>query len=162
MSLLQLCEWIENTAIGTAIREGRALYPLFDTIHLLGIAILFGSISLLDLRLLGIALKKEHVRDVAEQVLPWTWAGFGIMVITGVGLFWSEAVRCYYSQFFWVKMGLIMVAGVNAGIFQNTIYHRVGEWGASLRAPTQARVTGIVSLVVWTGVVWAGRWFAYF
>src|ERR1700675_3017495 len=100
MSILSICEWMEGTALSTSIRESVWLFPIIETVHVLGIAASAGTILFVDLRLLGLGMKRERFSDVLEQLQPWTLSAFLVMVITGLLLFVSEAVKCYHSVFF--------------------------------------------------------------
>src|SRR5689334_19662812 len=117
MSLLAICESIDSTAFSTGIRESVWLFPILETIHLLGIAVSAGTILFVDLRLLGLCMKRERLSDVLEQLQPWTLGAFLAMGITGSLLFVSEAVRCYHSPFFRAKAAMLILAGANALLF---------------------------------------------
>jgi hypothetical protein len=161
MSLLTLCEWIQNTSLSLEIREGTWSFPLLNFGHVLGNSLMFGTIAFVDLRLLGTGLQRRRVSDVAEQLLPWTWIGWAIMFATGGLIFWSEPVRCYTNIFFRIKMLLMIFAGLNALIFHFTTYRKVREWDLALKTPRSARLTGAISLTLWICIVIAGRAIGY-
>jgi hypothetical protein len=161
LSILGLCQWIEQTPVGTAIRDGLWWFPVIETIHTLGIILLAGTILILDLRLLGVAFRKESVSDVAQQVLPLTWAGFAVMFLSGSLLFCPEAVKCYYSTFFRIKLALLMLAGLNALAFHLTIYRDVNTWGQRALPPSRARLAGLLSITFWITIIAAGRAIGY-
>ena len=83
VSILQICQWLENTPVGVTVRQSIWLFPIVETIHTVGIVLMAGTIAAVDLRLLGFALRREPVPAVLAQVLPWTWAGFAMMFVTG-------------------------------------------------------------------------------
>ena len=126
------------------------------------LCVFFGSISLLDVRLLGIGLKRETVRDIAEQILPFAWAGFAGMAGTGGLLLVSEAVKCYHSRLFRAKLILIAFAGLNALLFHLTAYRTVDLWGTTTATNTHARWAGAASLTFWITVIVLGRSVGYF
>jgi uncharacterized membrane protein SirB2 len=159
--MLEFCQWLENTGVGTAIREGTLYFPLLDGLHLFGITIMFGSISMVDLRLLGWIFKGERVTEVFDQLVKWTWVGFGLVFISGILLFVSEAVRCYTSPWFIGKMVLVALGGVNAFVFELSTYKTVQEWNDAFTTPVRARMAGASSLVIWTAVITVGRFFAF-
>lgn len=161
MSLLGICEWIDGTAFSTAIRESVWMFPILETVHVLGIAASAGTILFVDLRLLGIAMKRERVSDVLEQLQPWTLAAFLSMAITGSLLFFSEAVKCYHSVFFQIKVGMLALAAVNAVLFHWKVYPGVAAWDDLAAAPARARFAGGASLTLWIGIVAMGRAIAY-
>jgi uncharacterized membrane protein len=117
--------------------------------------------AILDLRLLGWVMRRRPISTVAEKFLPWVWIGFTVMVLSGVILFASEAVKCYNSPFFRVKVILIGVAGLNALIFHKTVFGDIASWDNDTNAPWRARLAGGCSLAVWIGVVAMGRALAY-
>src|SRR5580704_7414628 len=117
MSILSICEWIDGSVFSTAIRESIWVFPIIETVHLLGIAVSAGTILFVDLRLLGMGMQRERLSDVLEQLQPWTLSAFLAMVVTGALLFVSEAVKCYHSVFFQVKVGMLALAAVNAVLF---------------------------------------------
>jgi uncharacterized protein DUF6644 len=159
--ILTICEWLEQTGLGTSIRESTWLFPVIETIHIFGIVILVGATSVLDLRLMGWTLREKSVTKMAWQYLPWAWVGFAIQVITGILLFSSEATKMYENPGFQIKMLLIVVAGLNALVFHTIAYQSVGKWENDPVAPFSARAAGLISIVLWFGIVAAGRWIAY-
>jgi hypothetical protein len=116
---------------------------------------------MLDLRLLGLTLRKVPFSEVAARLLPWTAAGFAVMVLSGSLLFYAIPVRTYLNIFFRIKVAMLVLAGLNAWIFQRTVYRRVAEWDVKLVAPVGARVAGGLSLLLWACIVIAGRMIAY-
>jgi hypothetical protein len=155
--MLDLCKGLEQTAVGAAVRESLWLFPVIETVHLLGMAALIGTVAVFDLRLLGWAMRRERVSELARRLFPWAWAGFAVQVVTGALLFSSEAVHVYANPAFRVKMGLICLAGVHALIFHWTVYRDVAKWDESAVLPVGAKVAGMVSILIWIGVVAAGR-----
>jgi uncharacterized membrane protein len=117
--------------------------------------------AILDLRLLGVIMRRRRVSSVATQFLPWVWTGFTVMVLSGAILFAAEAVKCYHSPFFRTKVVLIGIAGLNALVFHMTVFGDVASWDEADRAPWRARFAGACSLAVWVAVVAMGRALAY-
>jgi hypothetical protein len=153
---------LNDTQLATAIRESEIVFPLIETVHVLAIALLAGTVAIVDLRLLGLILKRERVSQVAGQILPLTWVGFVAMIASGVLLFLAEASKSYYNPAFRFKMLLLIVAGVNPLIFHRTIYRNVSLWDEAAVAPARARLTAYLSLTLWSGIIVAGRAIAYF
>ena len=154
-------KWLQDTTIGSHISNSFWLFPFIECFHVFGIVVLVGATGMLDLRLLGVALKGQSVSKLNKQLLPWAWSGFAVMVITGLLMFSSEATKVYENGAFRLKMGLILLAGVNALVFQTTVYKSVDKWDVAPRPPIGARLAGVFSLVLWVGVIFAGRWIAY-
>jgi hypothetical protein len=159
--LLHFCQWLYATNIGTSIRESQYLFPIIETIHTLAIVLLVGTIAILDLRLLGIIMRREPVSSIARQVLPWTWAGFFVMFTSGFLLFWSEAATNYFNLAFRIKLLLLVLVGLNPLIFHLTIYRSVTTWDIANVTPLRARLAAISSLTLWAGIIIAGRMIAY-
>lgn|ERR1700722_14363648 len=160
-TLLAFCKWLEHTAMGTAIRDSVWLFPVIETFHIFGIISLVGATSILDLRLMGLTFRDEPVSQLAKRFLPWAWFGFIVQVITGFLMFASEAAKMYGNWAFQLKMALILVAGINAIVFHSLAYQSVGKWDRDPVAPMSARIAGAASILLWFGIVAAGRWIAY-
>jgi len=159
--LLSFFEWLENTGGSIAIRESIMFYPLVESAHVLTLCLFLGMIAMLDLRLLGVALRRVPVSEVTGRLLPWAAAGFVLMVISGVLLFYSGPVRAFQNIFFRVKMVMLVMAGLNAFVFHRGIYRNVAAWDGDSVAPVRAKLAGFLSLLLWAGVVVAGRMQAY-
>src|ERR1700677_5155973 len=124
MSILSVCQWIEDTNIGTSIRESIWVFPIIETTHVLALSISVGLLLVSDLRLMGYIMKRRPVSEVYEQINPWMFVGFGIMVVTGVFLFWCQAVKAYNSIFFKAKIILLVLAAINGLAFERALYRR--------------------------------------
>jgi hypothetical protein len=148
--------------VGTAIRESVFVFPIIDAIHVLGMTLLVGTVAILDLRLLGFIMKNEPVSHVAKQVLPLTWCGFGVMLVSGFLLFWAEAAKSYDNPAFRIKLLLLFLVGLNPLIFHTTVYRSVATWNQVEVTPRRARVAAVLSLTLWGGIIAAGRAIAYF
>lgn len=147
--------------VGAGVRESLWLFPIIESFHLLGMAALVGTVTAFDLRLLGLALRGTRVSELARRLIPWAWTGFAIQVITGGMLFSSEATRMYANPAFRVKMLLICLAGVHALVFHFVVRRNVAAWDDGRRLPIGAKVAGAVSILIWAGVVTAGRFIGF-
>jgi hypothetical protein len=161
MSLLSFCQWIQNTDSSTALRESTYLFPIIETTHVLGLSLSVGLLVVSDLRLIGVGMRRRPASEIFRQLAPWMLAGFAIMFATGLLLFWSQALKAYNSMFFRAKICLLVLAGVNAAVYHLTIYRRMNEWENKLVPPPQARLAGWLSLIIWAGIIAAGRTMAY-
>jgi hypothetical protein len=142
--MLSLCQWIHQTPLSIAIRESIWVYPILNVLHCVGILLVAGTIVVVDLRLLGLGMRRSPVSSVIGQVVPWTLGGFGFMFVTGSLLAWSEPVRLYHSLFFPWKLLFLALAGLNAFMFHYRIYRGVGLWDSSPLTPARARIAGAV------------------
>ena len=161
MSILGVCEWLQSLPWASGIKESSWQFPVVESVHSLALSVIFWPAAILDLRLLGLVMRGRRVSAIATQFLPWVWTGFVAMVLSGVILFAAEAVKCYNSPFFRVKVVLLVVAGFNALIFHYTIFRDVDVWDQSPATPWRAKMAGGCSLAVWIGVVAMGRALAY-
>ena len=144
------------------IRESDYAYSVIESVHVLAITLVFGTIAILDLRMLGLVLRPIAVTRVARAVFPLTWSGFAISFISGFLLFWAESAKMYTNPSFRMKLILLALVGLNPLIFHTTIYRRVHEWESQHVTPWRARTAAIASLTLWGGIVIAGRAIAYF
>ncbi|HEY7333937.1 MAG TPA: DUF6644 family protein [Bryobacteraceae bacterium] len=161
MHLLSFCEWLQNLPWASGIKHSTWQFPVVESVHSLALSVMLWPAALVDLRLLGAAMTRRPVSQVAAQFLPWVWTGFFTMILSGALLFSSEAVKCYNSPFFRVKVLLLGVAGLNALIFHKTVFRGVAEWDKADSTPLRAKLAGGCSLAVWIGVVAMGRALAY-
>jgi len=160
MMLPEICAWIEATRVATAIRRSTWLFPTIETIHVLAIVIIVGSVTMLDLRLLGVASKDRSIRQVHEEVMPWTWSAFVVALVAGAFLFSSAATKYYVNFPFRMKMLLLVIIGINAGLFELGTYRRV-NWDSETRIRASAKIAGAVGILLWIGVVAFGRWIGF-
>jgi hypothetical protein len=161
VSLLQLVQWLEETPGSIAIRESMYMYTVLESIHVWGLALFVGFTALLDLRLLGWAMRDLPMSTSARRFFPVMVTGFIVMVISGVLLFYAIPVRTYQSVFFRAKLLFMAAAGLNAALFHTSVYRKVAEWDLAPVTPRRARVAGAVSLVLWTCIIFSGRMIAY-
>lgn len=161
MSLFELCQWLNDSSIGTAIRESTLMFPIIETIHVLAIALMAGTVAVVDLRLLGLIFKREPVTKVMGEVMPLTWTGFAVMFITGGLLFWAGAAKLYSNPAFRLKLILLLLAGVNPLVFHLTVFRSVDRWETAVVAPIRARTAAALSLVLWSSIIITGRAIAY-
>lgn len=160
--MLEFCQWLDQTSVGTAIRQSLWLFPAIETVHLLGMAALIGTITMLDLRLLGWALRQQRVSQVTLRLIPWAWIGFGVQFVTGMLLFSSEAVKIYGNPAFRLKMLLLLLAGLQAFIFQTFLSRKLAVWDELPSSPIAAKLMGLSSMLLWAGIVTAGRFIGFF
>lgn len=161
MVIPEFCAWLENTAVGTAIRQSTWLFPTIETMHVLATVIVVGSVTMLDLRLLNLAYRDRSIREVHEDVLPWTWSSFAVAAVAGSLLFSSSATKYYHNGPFRAKMVLLVLIAINAAIFELGAYRRVVSVDGESRIPSAAKVAGAVGIALWIGVVACGRWIGF-
>jgi hypothetical protein len=162
MSFLEFCQWIEKSPLGAGVRDSVWIFPVVESIHILGIVLLAFTASLIDLRLLGTGLlRRRPLDEVSRQLVPWAWGAIVLMLVTGVLLFASEAAsKCYESTAFYVKMALLALAIVNAAFSYLAVSRHADQWDSD--PPIRAKILAVFSLIAWAGIVFAGRGIAYF
>ena len=155
--LLPFFEWCETLWLGQFVVGSNWLFPVIESIHLLALALLGGSIFLVDFRLLGLGLKDREVAELARDARPWMIGGLVAMVLTGVPLFLSEPIKCYYSTAFWIKMTTLPIALA----FAFTVRTRVTRAEPVRNTARRQRMVGALSMALWFTVAAAGRWIGF-
>ena len=161
MSILSFLEWLDSHAWSTALHESLYMYPLVESTHVVTLGLFVGLTVTWDLRLLGWAFTNVPVSEFARRILPWSRVGFCLMMTTGLLLFYAIPVRNYQNIFFRVKIIMLLLAGLNIWLFHSRVEKRVADWDLDPIPPKAARVAAVVSLVMWAGIVVAGRMIAY-
>lgn len=157
MDLLPFFQWCEGSFIGHGIRSSQWLFPVIESVHLLGLAMIGGAVLIVDLRLLGLGLTRQPVAQVARDARPWLIGSLLVMLVTGILLFLSESVKCYYSPAFWFKMSSLSLAI----LFTFTVRRMVTMAEEVRVGPIWGRLVALVSLTLWSGVGAGGRWIGF-
>ena len=155
--LLPFFEWCEQFWLGQFIVSSNWLFPVIESVHLLGLAVLGGAILVVDMRLLGLGLKNHPVAELAREARPWLIGALAVMISTGLLLFLSEPIKLYYSQPFWNKMTALAIGLV----FTFTIRARVTETESVRHTARRQAVVGALSLALWFTVAASGRWIGF-
>ena len=156
---MQFLEWLQFSALGTFVAENLYAYPVLETLHVLGMAVLVGVLSLINLRVLG--YKRELPLVGTRQLLPLAWGGFTVNLITGAALFSSDAVYFFDSWTFRIKILLIILGGINAAVLSSRIFQQQVADGGDVELAPGMKWVAASSLVFWTGAILAGRLVAY-
>jgi uncharacterized membrane protein YhdT len=157
MSLLPFFQWCYQSSLGEGIRESIWLFPVIEAFHLVGLGVVIGAVLMVDLRLLGAGLVKQPVAQLSAAVEPWLLGSLALMIASGTLLFLSEATKAYYSFPFWVKMTSLLLAL----LFTFTIRRRITRSGLTTDRPQLGRAIALISLSLWFGVAWGGRWIGF-
>ncbi len=161
MAYLEALRALDRTDLATWVQSNTYAFPVLDATHVISAMLLFGSVAILDLRLLRAFAPNYAVTKISDQVLPWTWASFVVAVITGCLLFVAQASSYLDDQEFQIKMLLMLLAGVNLAIFHFFSWNSVGRWDTAMPPPVRARVAAMLSLALWAGVIVTGRWIGF-
>jgi hypothetical protein len=159
--VLAFCQWLASTPWSIALHESIWVYPIIESVHVLTLCLFLGLVVIIDLRLLGMTMLQTPASDVVGRLEPWTLAGFIIMVISGSLLFYAIPVKAYLNIFFRMKVLFLLLAVLNTLVFHLTIFRKMKEWDLDQVPPLPARLTGAFCLVLWAGIVVAGRMIAY-
>jgi len=157
MSLLPFFQWCENAALIVAMRRSLWLFPVIESVHLMGLALTGGAVLMVDLRLLGFGLRRQPVAQVARDAERWLFVSLCVMIPTGVLLFMSSAVKCYYLPVFWVKMASLLLALV----FTFSVRRKVAMAAETSMSPVWNKLVAVVSLALWSSVAIAGRFVGF-
>ncbi len=151
-------KWLQTTPIASLIGENDILFPWIESVHVLAIVLVFGTISIVDLRLLGVASLDLTVRRVMRDVIPYTWGAFGVAAITGSLMFSSDAFHYAHNRLFQGKLVLLALAGLNMAVFHFLGVRNIERWDiATGHTPMTAKAAAAISLMIWIGVVALGR-----
>jgi hypothetical protein len=151
---------LEEGSIASTMRDSLWLFPLVETVHIIGFSVLVGAVIMFDLRILGVS-KRISIRLLAQHLLPCSVAAFLLVVPSGVLMFASEATDLVGNRAFVVKMLLLMLAGANAAAFQLGSFRDAELWDQNTPSPTGARLHALASMLIWSGVITCGRLIAY-
>jgi hypothetical protein len=157
--LLEFAQWLDASSLGMAVAQ--AWFPQVECVHVIALATVVGTIFLVDTRLIGFASTHLSFRQISRRLLPWTWAGFVLAVITGFLMFSSNAVAYYGNTAFRLKLVLMILAAVNMLYFELVTFRTVGMWEADAKPPFAARLAGGLSIALWCGVIVTGRWIGF-
>jgi len=155
--LTEFCSWLEGSALATWIAESAWAFPTIESIHVVAITLVVGSIAVADLRLLGLAWKGRPVTDVLHDVLPMTWIAFAVALTCGSLLFITQATKYIDNSAFQIKMLLMVLAGVNMLAFELLTFRSISKWDRNVPVPFAGRLAGAVSLACWLGILVFGR-----
>jgi hypothetical protein len=159
--LQDLISYFENSGLADNIRENDVLFPLIESVHVVAICLVVGSILVVDLRLLGLASVHRSVSRVTSGILPLTWSSFAIAVTSGFLLFISNATKYLGNGYFVAKIFLICAAGLNMAIFHGISAKDLPQWEKEKWLPLPARLAGGLSILLWVSVVTCGRWIGF-
>jgi hypothetical protein len=161
--LAKFLQWLYDTHFSMTMRESLWAEPIVETIHVLTLTLFLGFAVMLDMRLLGVVMKRRRMSEVLAQFNPWLFCGFAIMIVTGALLFSADPITFYYTHppFFKIKMIMLVLAGLNVLIFNATIGRKVAEWDLSPSTPGAAKLAAVVSIGLWVLIIAAGRAIAY-
>jgi len=157
VDIASLLEWLQETSLAVHIRDSLFAFPLIESTHVIGLTLVFGTIAIIDLRLLGLASTNRPFQRLAADTLKWTWVAFAVSALTGGLMFITNATVYYHNAYFRAKIALLALAALNMLVFEVTTRRSVAQWDRDASAPPLARVVAAASLVIWISVIVTGR-----
>ena len=157
MDIDALLKSLEASGLATRIRDSLFLFPLIESTHVIGLSLVFGTIAIIDLRLLGIASTQRSFQRMASDILKWTWAAFALTALTGALMFTTNASVYYHNFYFRTKMLLLVLTGINMLVFELTAGRTIRRWDQAPSAPRAGKAVAALSLAMWIGVIFMGR-----
>jgi hypothetical protein len=154
--------WLQSMSIATYLRESGLAYPIIMSIHLAGMGLFGGLILMTDLRLLGLVMRSATITEVVTQFRVWKRVGIFVVAGCGALLAWSKAVVYSGNPYFWTKMVLLALVIVHAQVFHKTVYNNTEELDRAAEVPSHAKWAALLSLLLWVGIVSAGRMIGYY
>src|SRR5580704_4426078 len=157
MDVAALLKYLEGSGLATKIRDSVFLFPMIESTHVIGLALVFGTIAIIDLRLLGIASTHRSFQRMASDILKWTWAAFALTVLTGSLMFITNASVYYHNVFFRTKMLLLLLTGINTLVFELTAGRTIHGWDKAPSAPRSGKAVAAASITMWIAIICMGR-----
>jgi hypothetical protein len=161
MDIASFLASLEASSLATRIRDSLYLFPFIESLHVVGLTLVFGTILIVDLRLLGIASARRPFSRIASDIMKWTWTSFLLTALTGVLMFITNAGVYYQNFFFRTKIALLVLAGINMLIFERTLRRTVHRWDKDPAAPRAGKAAAVLSLILWIAIIFAGRWIGF-
>lgn len=161
MSLIDFARWLNGTAWSRYLRESDYPFGIIESFHILALGLSVGIVVWLDLRLMGIVMRRHRVSDVVGQLEPLAKWGFAIMVLSGSLLLLAEPLKCYTAFSFRLKFLMLILAVLNVWFFHAKVYRNVTDWDTARNTPWSAKLVGGLSILLWLSIIIAGRWTAY-
>ena len=161
MDIASFLESVQSSGLAVGIRDSSYLFPLIESCHVVGLAVVFGTATIMDFRLLGIASRNRPFTIIKSDILKWVWGAFVLTAITGTLMFTTNATVYYDNFFFRAKVVLLALAGINMLVFELTTGRSAGDWGTAANTPRAAKTAAAFSLVLWVGIIFMGRWIGY-
>ena len=160
MSLRNLFEWVDAFPSSIAMRESLYAFPVLLTIHLISLATFAGLVVMMDLRLLGVAYRGTPFSEVQGRLFPWQMVAMVVTSLAGLLLLYAQPMRYFGKVLYWIKMALLVLAGVNVLLFHFITYRTIDKWDIT-NPPIAAKVAGGLSVALWACIVTFGRLTAY-
>jgi hypothetical protein len=160
-SVITFLNWLESSQLAEFIRESEWAFPAIESVHVIALALVVGTIAIVDLRLLGLASTSRPYAELSREVLPWTWVSFALAVISGSLMFISQPIGYFGNPAFRIKVLLLCLAGINMLVFQFITGRGASRWRGEDAVPLSGKIAASLSLALWITVVFLGRWIGF-
>jgi hypothetical protein len=159
--LIEFALWLSNTSASLFLAQNFFAIPIMQTLHILSIAAAFGSVLMINLRILGLTGVSRTMRETMGRYLPWIWWALAMLILSGIGMIVGEPVRELINPIFWIKMVLVIGVILASLWFQSAVHKRLPQWDMNPVDSTAVRVGAVGIILLWCAVMFAGRWIAY-
>jgi hypothetical protein len=157
VNVAPVLHWLQHTSLAIQIRDSLFVFPLLEASHVIGLSLVFGTIAIVDLRLLGVASTHRSFSRLSADVMKWTWVAFLLTFATGALMFITNATVYFHNTYFRAKMLLLVLAAINVLVFELTARKTLARWDQAPSSPPLGRAVATISLVIWVAVIVAGR-----
>ena len=153
--------WVSETKASLWIGEHFWAIPIIQTIHIIAIAAAFGSVLMINMRILGLNGGTRTMSQTVRRYLPWIWWALLVLILSGIGMITGEPVRSLINPFFWVKMGLVILVILGSIWFQSSVNRNIAIWEVTHGGRVAVRLGAVATILLWCAVMYCGRWIAY-
>jgi hypothetical protein len=148
---------LEDSGLAVSVRNSLYIFPFIESVHVMALSVVFGTILVVDLRVLGVASQQRPFTRMSAELLRITWWAFGVAALTGSLMFMTNARVYFHNTAFRVKMLLLILAALNMAIFHLTAGKKAAGWDKSASAPGIGKITAALSIALWVGIIFSGR-----
>ena len=160
-SLHAFCQWLGETPLSLTIQNVSWIIPTVQSIHIVCVSIVFSSALMIDLRMLNILGRSQPTGAYAQRFMPWIWTTLIVLLLSGATLIIGEPTRSLENPSFQIKMVLLILAMIVTLVIQRPLAGAEGYWDQANRRKALAKLVAVLSLCLWIGIIFAGRWIAY-
>ena len=160
-AIAAFCDWLSNTPASLFIQTVSWIIPLVQSVHIMAVTIVVGSVLMVDMKLLGVVGRGAPISAATRRYLPWIWVALVVLLLTGSILTVAEPRRELINNVFRLKMALIVLACAVTGAFQIAVSRNAAAWGEAPSQQWSARLLAIGTLAIWLAIILCGRWIAY-
>jgi hypothetical protein len=154
-------DWLATTSLSQAFQDHAWVIPTSQSIHILAVSVVFASVLMINLRLLGIVTRGRSVSQLSNSLLPWIWRGLAVLLFTGIVQTVAEPVRQFVTPVFWAKMAMILIVVTMTTLYAKAVRRNAPLWDADSSRPASAAVLAAISTLLWLAIIVCGRFIGY-